>query len=449
LTVSRRGPYTRPEMRIPRSFAWSIALLAATWGHAGSSTVRLAEIDGAITPATAWYLDLAVGAAEDSGDTVLLIELDTPGGLVASTETIVQRLLSARVPVVVYVRPSGAHAASAGFYMLLAADVAAMAPGTRTGAASVVFGSGPSDPDDVLLRKATEDAAALVRTIAERRGRDVAAAEKAVREAVAYTERDALTSGLIDLVATDREALFEALDGREVRRFDGTTVTLAIVDPTVVTVEMDLRGRVLEWVANPGIAYLLLIVGVLGLWVEFQHPGLIVPGVVGAVCLILFAVASSVLPVSVIGLLLIALAIVLFVLEIKFVSYGLLTLAAVVALVLGSALLIDAPIPELRVPPMVYLPTSLAAAALLAFLVWRIRAAYADQVGTGREGLVGEVGEARTALAPEGKVHVHGEFWDAISVSGPIAAGARVRVVRVEEMRIRVEPVRNETAEPS
>jgi membrane-bound serine protease (ClpP class) len=355
-------------------------------------------------------------------------------------ETIVKSFLAAEVPVVVYVTPSGAHAASAGFFILLSADVAAMSPGTRTGAASVVFGQGANDPDDVLLRKATEDAAALVRGIAERRGRNVEAAESTVLEAKAYTETVALEEGLIDLVVGDRDALLAALDGREVVRFDGTRVTLDLAGATVVPVEIDFTGRVLEFVAHPGIAYLLLIVGSMGLWVEFQNPGLIVPGVVGAICLILFAVASSVLPVSALGILLIVLSLVLFALEVKVVSYGMLTIAGIVAIVAGSMLLIDGPIPELRVPPSVYLPVSLASAALLAFTVWKVGKAQRGQVTTGVEGLVGETGVAHTKLDPEGKVYVHGEYWDAVSGSRRIETGERVRVARVDSLRLFVEP---------
>jgi membrane-bound serine protease (ClpP class) len=422
-----------------------VAILAATFvvpgGCASAATmIHLAEVNGPITPATVWYLDLALDSATDTGDSVLLVEIDTPGGLVASTEEIVQRLLASPVPVVVYVTPSGAHAASAGFYILISADVAAMAPGTRTGAASVVYGSGENDPDDILLRKQTQDAAALVRSIAERRGRNVAAAERTVLDAVAYTENEVLESGLIDLVAADRAELIQALDGREVRSFDGRTRTLDLSDAVVTPVEIDFKGQVLGWVAHPGVAYLLLIVGALGLYIEFHNPGLIVPGVVGGVCLILFAVASSVLPVTTIGVLLIVLAIVLFVLELKFVSYGSLSLAGLVALVVGSMMLIDGPIPELRVPPAVYLPTSLVTAALLVFVVFKIRRAYLDKVETGREGLVGEIGEARTSLAPKGKVFVHGEFWDATCETGSVAAGEAVRVIRVDAMRIVVTP---------
>ena len=435
---------TMKTTRLTLVVAMSVVLFGAA--AAAGPTVRLAEVQGPITPATSWYLEIAVEAAEAAGDTVLLVEMDTPGGLVASTETIVKSFLGADVPIVVFVTPSGAHAASAGFYILMSADVAAMAPGTRTGAASVVFEGRPSDPDDILLKKATEDAAALVRGIAERRGRNVEAAERTVLEAKAYTETIALENGLIDLVVADRDALIAALDGREVRRFDGTTVTLDLADATVVPVEIDFAGRVLQFVAHPGVAYLLLIVGSLGLWVEFQNPGLIVPGVVGGICLVLFAVASSVLPVSAIGILLIVLSLVLFALEVKVVSHGLLTIGGIIAIVAGSMLLIDGPIPELRVPASVYLPISLAAAALLAFTVYKVGAAQRVQVATGVEGLVGETAEVRTAIDPEGKVFVHGEIWDAVSVSRRIDVGERVRVIRVDAMRLFVEP---RSAEPS
>lgn len=418
-------------------------LLAATmtlYAAETGSVVRVVEIRGAVTPVTRVAVERAVEEAAENLDDLILIVIDTPGGMVTSMEAIVQAILGSKVPVVVWVGPAGAKAASAGFFILMAADVAAMAPGTHTGAASVVVLGGENRDDDILLRKANKDAGALIRSLAERRNRNVEACEKAVADADAFTDKYALDNGLIELVAGSREELMELLDGREITRLDGTAESLTTAGPEFVESSFSMKQALMEFLASPIVAYALLLLGLAGIIIEFTHPGLIVPGVLGGLFLVLFAISASLLPISLLGLALIALAIVLFVLEVKIVSYGLLTMGGVVCLVFGSAFLVDGPIPELRVPWPVILPMSLTMAALVGAAVFMTRQAMRTRVQTGVEGLVGEIGVVSETLSPEGRILVHGEIWNAVCGSGEAAVGTRVRIVRVDEMTLFVEP---------
>lgn len=408
---------------------------------AGPPTVRIVDFETNVNPFSARRITHAIDQAEAEGDALVLIRLDTPGGLVVSTETIIKRVLASEVPVVIWVGPAGARAASAGFFMLLSADLAAMAPGTRTGAAATVTMGGENRGDDMGLRKANEDSAALLRSIAARRGGDIEAVQAAIFDAKSYEETVALELGLIDLIVPDLETLLVELDGREVRRFDGTPVTLRTAGATRIETEFGFRHELFELLASPWIAYLLLMGGLLGLYIEFTQPGVVFPGVAGALCLLLFAFAAQALPISAVGILLIVLALVMFLLEIKVTSYGMLSLGGIVSLLLGSMMLIDGPIPELRVPMSLYLPVSLAIAALCIVavrLAWR---AQRERVATGVEGLAGEVGTVIEAIDPQGKVFVHGEIWSAISTSGPLAKGERVRVRSVQSLQLSVEPI--------
>jgi membrane-bound serine protease (ClpP class) len=408
---------------------------------AAAPKVRLVDFDDVVTPVSAGRMISAVDRADRDGEDLVVVRLDTPGGLVTSLEEIVQRELSAKTPVVCWVGPAGAKAASAGFLILIAADVAAMAPGTHTGAAAVIsslFGANPEG--DIELKKASSDVAARARTLAEHRGRNVEACEKAVLAAEAYTDTQALKDRIIDLVAADLDDLLRQLDGREVRRFDGSVVKLKTAGAQIIRQETTFREQVLGILANPLVAYLLLLVGLGGLYVELSHPGLVFPAVMGVLCLLLFAFSAQVLPVSAIGILLILLAIVLFVLEIKVVSHGMLTLGGLVCLVVGSLMLFRGPIPELRLPLLVVLPASLTLAGACAIAVRLAVRAQLAPVATGVEGLRGEIGTVVTDLSPEGKVFVHGEIWEAMSEAGPLAKDTRVRVVRVEAMRLIVGP---------
>jgi len=314
-----------------RTFLRISAVFAALWlvlaaGEANGAVVRVVEVRGPITPFTKVLVERALEEAEEQGDDLVLLEMDTPGGLVGSMEAIVQAILASKTPVAVWVGPSGARAASAGFYILIASDIAAMAPGTRTGAASVVYGAGESREGDILLRKANKDAQAMIRSIAERRGRNVEACEAAVAEADAFTDRFALAEGLIDLSASSREELLRLLNGREVRRFDGSMTTLSLDAPEYVVSELHFRQEVIKFLGKPVIAYFLLLLGLAGVYIEVTHPGMIVPGVLGGISLLLFALSATLLPISAAGVVLIVLGTVLFVLELKITSHGALTI---------------------------------------------------------------------------------------------------------------------------
>jgi len=420
----------------------------------GSQTVILAHLDGVITPVTVEYVQRTLEKATNRRAALVVFEMDTPGGLASSTEDIISAILGSAVPVAVYVSPAGARAASAGLYITNASDVAAMAPGTRIGAGHPVgiMGGNPGGESEgsdgkgkersILGEKIEHDMAAGVRSVAEIRGRNAAVYERMVRESIALTDKEALDQHVVDLIAVDLDDLLHQLDGRVIRRADDTTQTLTLPSPRVETVEMTLRQRVLSWVADPQIAIILLGIGVLGLYVEFNHPGLILPGVAGALGVILFAMSVQILPVSVLGLCLIALGVTLFVLEIKITSYGMLTVGGVLALTLGFLTLFDFDqAPSLALPLSFVLPTSLTVAAVMLIVTTVAIRAQRGRVVTGSEGLVGESGEAVTPIAAggSGKVFVHGEYWDARS-SEPIAAGARIRVTKVRQMDLDVEP---------
>jgi len=431
---------------VTRSVLLLLALLAvARPADAAAPAVRLVEFDAPLTALNVQRITRAIDEAEAAGDAFVLIQLDTPGGLVDAMETAVKRMLAAKVPIVVWVGPAGAKAASGGFFLLIAADVAAMAPGTRAGAAKTVYGLVESAEENRGLKKMDQDLAALVRSIASRRGRDVQACEDAVFEARSYEETVALERKIVDLVAPTREALLVALDGREVRRFDGTTVRLATAGAGFVVTRFSLRHRFLETLATPILATLLLFAGLLGLYVEFTHPGVVFPGVVGALCLLLFALTAQALPMSTIGVLLVALGLLMFVLEIKVASFGMLTVGGAVSLLLGGFLLIDAPIPELRVP-LAFLVPLWAAVTLVAVVAVRlaVRAQRAPVVG-----MTGEIGTVREDLDPQGKVFVHGETWDATTGGSALPRGSRVRVLRVENLTLIVEPAGPESPPPS
>jgi membrane-bound serine protease (ClpP class) len=349
-------------------------------------------------------------------------------------------MLGARTPVVVYVAPSGAQAASAGFFLLMAADVAAMAPGTNTGAAHPVEGPGEK-AGEVLAKKVEQDAAATIRSLAARHGRDAKLAEQAVVESRSFTADEALQAKLVDLVTPSLESLLAAIDGRSVSKVAGGALTLRTAGAVVRELRMTPFQRLLSALAHPNIAYILMTLGFLGLYFELAHPGAILPGVVGGICLVLALFALSVLPVNYAGVALVALALVFFIAEIKVPSYGLLTVGGVVALVLGGLMLFKTPDPALRVSAdlLAWMAVAaLAAAGGIAFLAVR---AQRGRVRTGSEGLVGERGAARSALDPEGKVFVHGELWHAVA-DEPVPAGAKVEVVEVDGMTLKVRRAR-------
>ncbi len=413
---------------------------------AGAAEIAVLHLRDTIQPASQRYLERGLREAAAMGAALVVVELDTPGGLLTSTRAMTTAITGSPVPVAVFVTPAGAQAASAGFFLVQAADVAAMAPGTNTGAAHPVGGKGENLPEDVR-EKATQDAAAMVRALAERRGRDPEIAAKAVTESLSFTAQEALAKGLIDLVASSREELYRQLEGRTVRRFDGSEVRLELEPVAEREIPPTTTERLLSVLANPNVAYLLMALAMLGIYTEISHPGLVLPGVVGVIALLLGLYSMSVLPVNLAGVGLIAVAVVLFLLEVKVTSYGLLTLAGLVAFVLGSMMLFDAPIPDLRVSLAVIVPTALTVAAVTIFLLTRVVRAHRRRPLTGAEGLVGEVGEARTDLDPSGKVLVHGEWWDAEVAGDPVPAGSQVRVVAVEGRTLRVAAVGSERRE--
>lgn len=402
--------------------------------------VRIASI---IHPFSAELLAKAIAEAEARDAQALVVELATPGGLLESTRTMFTAMLGTRVPVVVYVAPSGAQAASAGFFLLMAADVAAMAPGTNTGAAHPVGGQG-EDIEGAMGAKVEQDASATIRSLAARHGRNAELAEAAVVESRSFTADEALAAGLIDVVSPSLQALLGELDGRTFEK-GGESRRLATAGAEVATVEMSSFRRILSALAHPNIAYMLLSLGFLGLYFELMNPGAVVPGVVGALCLLLALPALAVLPVNYAGIALIFLSVLFFILEIKVTSFGLLTLAGIVALGLGGLMLFDSPLPALRVSlPMVGGMALFAGGVVAALmrLAWR---AQHDRVRTGNEGMIGEVGRATTELGPPGaarpgKVFVHGEIWSAVSPA-PVPAGTPVEVTAVAGLLVEVRPV--------
>jgi membrane-bound serine protease (ClpP class) len=406
---------------------------------APAAEVLVVTVKSAIHPVSAELIADAIKEADRAGAAAVIVELDTAGGLMTSTRDITTAILGARTPVVVYVAPSGARAASAGFYILMSADVAAMAPGTNTGAAHPVGGQGEDIPG-ILGKKVEEDSAANIRSLALRNGRDLKLAEAAVVQSRSFSAQEALDGKLIDLVAPDLPALVKALDGRTVKR--GTaTVTLHTAGAAVRNFDISPMRSFLGVLADPNITYLLLGLGSLGMLFELMHPGAILPGVVGAICLILSFYGLSVLPVSYAGLALLALAMIFFVLEIKVASYGGLAVAGVICLVLGSLMLFNTPEPALRVSAELIAMLTAFAVMVVGFLVWMSLLARRLPVRTGMEGLIHETGVARSELAPRGKVFVHGELWDA-EADEAVAAGEEVEVVAVKHLLLTVRPHR-------
>lgn len=397
------------------------------------------KIRSAIHPISAEAITDGIREADAAGAAAVLIELDTPGGLLTSTREITQAILGSRVPVIVYVSPSGAQAASAGFFLLMAADVAAMAPGTNTGAAHPVGGQG-EDIDGVLGKKAEEDAAANIRSLALRNGRNVELAQAAVVDSRSYTAQEALDGKLIDLIAPGVPALLQRIDGRTVQRGEAA-VTLRTAGAEIREVETSPFRRLLGVLADPNITYILLTLGFLGLYFELMNPGAILPGVVGGICLILAFFGLSVLPVNYAGVALIFLAVVLFIAEIKITSYGMLTVAGVISLVLGSLMLFKTPEPALRVSLELIAALAVFSLGVVGFLLMMALRARRTPVRTGWEGLLHETGTARTALTPAGKVFVHGELWNAVS-DEPVAPGEPVEVTGVHNLTLAVRPRR-------
>jgi membrane-bound serine protease (ClpP class) len=396
------------------------------------------DVDGIVHPITVEIVRSAIAQAKQENASLLVVRLNTPGGLMDAMRETIQEIISSPIPVVTYVVPSGGRAASAGFFLLESGDVAAMAPGTNTGAAHPVAEFG--DMDAVMKEKVENDAAASLRSICSKRGRNSELAETAVRQSKSFTEREALDQHLIDLVAPNEQALLKALDGRTVTRFDGSSLALHTAGAEVEVYQKTLRQSVVAAIADPNIALILLVIGAVCIYVEFTSPGLIAPGVVGAIFVLLGLSAISVLPINWLGAALLLLAVTLFTLEAKFTSHGVLAAGGAVSMVLGAVMLIDSPIPEMRIHWSTAIALTVPFAAITVLLLSLVLRSRRAKVETGGEGMIGQIGAAITELAPAGKVFVHGEYWDAVSLK-PAAVGASIRVTAIDKLKLTVEPV--------
>ena len=419
----------------------ALLLLATPAAQSGQTrVVYTAEVDGIIQPVVAEYLRRVVEEADAANAALLVITLRTPGGLLDTTRDINTTIIRSKTPVAVWVGPSGSRAASAGFLITIAADVAAMAPGTHIGAAHPVTGDG-SKMDDTMAKKVASDTASYGRTLAQQRNRNAVLVEQGVVESRSFTEKEALgvVPPLIDVIAADVPDLVAKLDGRTVTRFDGSPATLHTAGARIHPLDMTWAQKVLSAVAHPQIAYLLLTLGMLGLTVEFWNPGGIFPGVAGGICLLLAFFALQVLPVSLTGVLLILLGLVLLILEVKVTSFGVLAVGGVAALFFGSLMLIDSPLPELQIGLRMIVPVTLSLSAIILFLVQLAVKAQRQRPVTGTAGMIDEVGRALTSIdaGGTGRVQTHGEIWTATAAE-PIAAGERVLVVSVEGLRLTV-----------
>jgi membrane-bound serine protease (ClpP class) len=415
--------------------ASAVAALLLAGALPAFSQVVAVNINGVVHPITAEILGHVIEQAQRDNAAVILVRLNTPGGLLEATREATEKIVASPVPVVTYVTPSGGRAASAGFFLLMAGDVAAMAPGTNTGAASPILLGQEMDP--VLRRKAENDAAAALRSLVEKRGRNSALAEKAVLEAKAFTEKEALDQNLIELVVPDEKTLLEKLNGREISRLDGRKQKISLASFTVRDYERTLKESVMAALSDPNLAFILLILGALGIYVEFSAPGLILPGVAGGILVLLSLSALAILPIHWGGAALLILAFALFILEAKFASHGILGTGGAVAMVLGAVLLIDAP-PEMRIQWPVAVSVTLPFALITMFLVALVIRARSSKVVTGGEGMLGRIGVASTDLKPDGRVFFDGSYWEAIA-SAPVQSGARVKVVGMDGLTLRVE----------
>ena len=384
-----------------------------------------------IHPITSEYIRDTIDRAEKENASLLIIALNTPGGLDTSMREIIERILSSKTPVLAYVSPSGARAASAGFFIGIACDIFVMAPGTNTGAAHPVGVSITGQSmDKTMEEKVTHDAASYIKTLAEKRGRNTKLAEDAVRKSLSYTEKEAFEGKLIDLIAASEREIIEYFDGKRIRRFDGEELLLELKGEEIIDIPMSARQKFLITISNPNLAYLLLMLGLLGLYFEFSNPGSILPGVLGGIFLLLAIFSFQILPINYVGLILILLAIGLFILEIKVQSYGILSIGGIIAMIIGSIMLVPAPIPELRPSLKFIIPVAIGLSSIFIFLIVIAVRAHMRRVHTGKEGLVGEIGVAQSDLKPEGRVFVHGELWKA-EASEEIPKGTKVKVLEV------------------
>jgi len=413
----------------------ALLLFFSANAFSGENEIYIIKASGAISPATADFLKQGIKKASDNNVSCIIIELDTPGGLAESMRDIVMAILASRVPVVVYVSPGGARAASAGVMITMAADIAAMAPGTNIGAAHPV-GAGGKEIDKTMSEKVVNDMVAHSRSVANKRGRNAEWVEKAIRESVSVTETVALKQNIIDIVAIDMDDLIKQINGRKIK--DKGIINLDNLKRTIL--KENIRTKILKIISDPNIAYILMMLGLAGIYFELSHPGAIFPGVIGAIAIVLAFFSFQTLPVNYAGILLILLALIFFIMEMKIASYGLLSVAGVTSLFLGSLMLFENTSPELRVSRQVFLPTIVIVSGFFVTLASLVFKAQVSKPKTGANGLVGEIGVVKEDIMPEGKVFVHGELWNATS-KDRISKGTRVRVIKVVNLMLDVEPI--------
>ena len=417
----------------------ALILLLCLAPLSASADVLKLVIDNTIQPLSEERFERAIDEAQKTHADALLIELRTPGGLMTSMEHIIHKILSSQVPVIIYVTPSGSRAASAGFFILESADVAAMAPGTHTGASHPVGPFG-GDIKGAMGDKVLNDASALMRSIVSKRGRNIEVAESTVRESKSFTDSEALSQKLIDYVASNEQDLFRQIASKPVKRFNGQMVTLNLTGEHEQVLQPTLKEQILGFLMDPDIAFILLAIGALALYTEFNHPGAVWPGSVGIVFILLAIFALHLLPIRFAAVVLIFASFVLFALDVKFATHGVLAVGGIATLVIGALLLVDSPIPQMRVKLVTALGVSVPLGAITVFLMSIALQARRNKITTGVEGLIGEIGVAQSALAPAGKVFVHGEIWDAIA-NGEVPAGEKVVVQSVDGLRLKVDKV--------
>ena len=428
--------------KIKASLCGLFMFALCAWGQA--SQIYVVKVNSAIQPVSAQYITDNLKQAEKEHAALFIIEIDTPGGLGESMRAVIQKVLDSKVPVAVYVAPSGARAASAGFFILMASDIAIMAPGTNTGAAHPVpiGDTGGQEKNEELsktmMKKMENDSVAAMKSVVEKRKRNVDLALKAVTESASYSDQEALKNNLVEYVCKDRNEVIKVLNGKKITRWNGSETTIALTNPEIKLVEMNSRQRFLSFLADPNITFILLGVAMLGIFFELSNPGLILPGIVGVVCIVLFFFSVQIVPVNIAGVVFIILAMVLFVLEAKIHSYGMLALGGIISMIVGGLMLVNVPAGEMPgVSLSVILPVTVVMALVTVFLVTLVIRAHRVKPFTGDAGLVGLVGIAKTAINPDGKVFVFGELWDAHS-DEEIKAGENVRVTKVEGLKINV-----------
>ena len=416
--------------------ALALILIALAPALAQERLVHQINVDGVINPVSAEYISDAIDRAQEAGAELLVIQLDTPGGLAKSMHDIVKKILASEVPVAVFVAPSGSRAASAGVFITMAAHIAAMAPGTNIGSAHPVTVTGQQDTSDVMMEKVINDAVASIKSVSEKRGRNAEWAEKAVRESANITEREALKEHVIDYVVPTVDSLLSVIDGKEVEVLSGKKI-LKTRGARIEVFNMNFRQHFLDILSDPNILYILFLLGISGLGLELYNPGSILPGVVGGICMILFLFSVQTIPVNFAGVLLIIFAAVLFLLEVKIPSYGILSIGGVISLIVGSIMLIDSPLPFLQISWKVILGATITFSAFFLFAVGMAVRTHRKKPTTGKEGLIGEPGVAIDELNPEGMVEVHGEIWKAVAEKR-IKPGQTVIVTAVDESHLRL-----------